>query len=151
MILELIIGQLFLVLFNVGNAFFDAYRMMHNKKIAHGINFAAYLIVTVIICMLLHIPFKFYILFDKILLVYGPGLLFLATAFFNRQLSFDIPLNLRRGLAWDYQSTAQPPKSITDRIERFLFGTGPNVGKLIANFYMGCYVVLIMTFIVLYG
>jgi hypothetical protein len=44
------------------------------------------------------------------------------SAFCNRQFSFDIPLNLRRGLAWDYVSLADPPKSILDRIEIRIFG-----------------------------
>jgi len=132
MIIEFLVGQLFLALFNLGNAFFDAYRIIENKHIAHGINFLAYLLFALGICFLLQIP------------PIPAGILFLASAFFNRQFSFDIPLNLRRGLAWNYQSTANPPKSITDRIERSIFGTGVNVGTRIAKAYAVCYVVIII-------
>ena len=138
MIVELLIGQLFLVLFNIGNVFIDAYRILDNKKIAHGVNGTAYVLFIIIICFLLHIPII-------------PALLFGIIGFFNRQLSFDIPLNLRRELEWYYQSAANPPKSIIDRIERFIFGNGQNVGKLIAKTYLSCYAALLITFIVLYG
>lgn len=143
MIIELLIGQLFLVLFNIANAYIDAYRILDNKKIAHGINFTAYAIAALIICFLLSIPF--YLLFGW--LPYGPGMLFMLSAFFNRQFSFDIPLNLRRGLAWDYQSQDNPPKSATDRIERAMFGTGANVGKKIFKVYLACYCLIIIVWV----
>lgn len=143
MLIEFLVGQLFLALFNVGNAFFDAYRILANKHIAHALNFIAYLLVAIVICLLLGIHFHF----AWGWLPYGQGILFLASAFFNRQFTFDIPLNLRRGLAWNYQSTADVPKSITDRIERAIFGTGQNVGTRIAKVYAACYVVTITLWI----
>lgn len=128
MIFEYLIGQLFLVLFNIGNAFIDAYRILNNKKIAHAINFAAYLCFSVIVSYPLGICH------------YSVALmLFFISAFFNRQFSFDIPLNLRRGLAWDYQSQAQPPKAIMDRIERAIFGNELYTGKDIFKAYLVCY------------
>lgn len=134
MIIELLIGQLFLILFNIANAHIDAYRILANKTIAHAVNFVAYLAFTAIICLLLSMPV-------------GPVILFFLSAFFNRQFSFDIPLNLRRGLACDYQSTANPPKAILDRIERAVFGVGPNVGKRILKAYSICYCVIIIIWV----
>lgn len=143
MLIELLIGQLFLALFNVANSYIDAYRILGNKTIAHGLNFGVYLLATVVICFLLSIPF--YIIWGW--LPCGPGMLFMLSAFFNRQFSFDIPLNLRRGLAWDYQSKAEPPKSITDRIERAIFGIGESVGLKIFKVYAGCYCLIITVWI----
>lgn len=130
MIIEFLIGQLFLALFNITNSHIDAHRILDNKTIAHGVNFAAYALAVAIICFLLSIPFGW------------PIVLFALSAFFNRQFSFDIPLNLRRGLAWDYQSTANPPKAILDRIERFIFGDGANVGRFIFKVYLTCYCII---------
>lgn len=104
-----IIAQLGLTLFNIGNAAFDAHRIMMGYRIYHGINFGIYVLVAGGICWVGH--------FDL-----GTIILFAVSAFCNRQLSFDIPLNLMRGLKWDYVSTAKPPKSLTDRIEIWLFG-----------------------------
>lgn len=143
MLIELLVGQLFLALFNVANSFIDAYRILDNKTIAHGMNFGVYLIVSIIIAYLLDIPFHF--LFGW--LPTGTGMLFMLSAFFNRQFSFDIPLNLRRGLAWYYQSQANPPKSITDRIERAIFGTGGNVGMKIFKVYLACYCLILTVWV----
>lgn len=143
MLIELLAGQLFLALFNIANSYIDAYSILDNKKIAHGMNFGAYLLAAVIIAYLLGIPF--HLIWGW--LPSGPGMLFLLSAFFNRQFSFDIPLNIRRGLAWDYQSQADPPKSITDRIERAIFGTGANVGKKIFKVYLACYCLIITVWV----
>lgn len=130
MIIVFLIGQLLLAIFNVANSRIDAYRIMKDKDIAHALNFTAYLVFTIVLCIIF--GFRLY-----------PIILFMLSAFFNRQFSFDIPLNLRRGLAWNYQSTANPPKAILDRIERAIFGTAPNVGDKIFNAYLACYVVII--------
>lgn len=131
MIIELLIGQLFLALFNIANAHIDAYRILNNKTIAHAVNFGAYMLATALICFLLSIQ------------LWLPVILFGLSAFFNRQFTFDIPLNLRRGLVWYYQSIANPPKAILDRIERAIFGTAAMVGKRIFNVYFACYCVII--------
>jgi hypothetical protein len=104
-----LLNQTVLVAFNYGNCRLDAYRILRNKHIAHGINFGAYAIIVGLLCWLTR-----YELWEIIV--------FSISAFCNRQFSFDIPLNLRRGLKWDYVSTAIPPKSITDQIEIRLFG-----------------------------
>lgn len=95
--------------FNLINSRIDAYRILQHKPIAHGINFTAYLIAVAVIVVTgrMHLP-------DIILLC--------ISAFCNRQISFDIPLNLRRGLKWDYVSTAKPPKAFLDRIEIRIWG-----------------------------
>lgn len=104
-----LLNQLALAGFNLINSRIDAYRILKNKKIAHGINFGAYVVFVGLLCRLGR-----YEVWDI--------LLFSISAYCNRQFSFDIPLNLRRGLKWDYVSKANPPKSITDRFEIWLFG-----------------------------
>jgi hypothetical protein len=104
-----LINQVALAMFNLINSRIDAYRIMRNKTIAHGINFGVYALFCALLCWLA----RWYV---------GVITLFCVSAFCNRQLSFDIPLNLRRGLKWDYVSTAKPPKALLDRIEIRLFG-----------------------------
>jgi hypothetical protein len=107
--ISFLINQLVLAGFNLINSRIDAYRILRNKKIAHGINFGAYCLFVGLLCWLSR---------------YSPWeiVIFSVSAFCNRQFSFDIPLNLRRGLKWDYVSLANPPKSITDQFEIRLFG-----------------------------
>lgn len=104
-----LINQLVLVVFNYANSRIDAYRILHNKKIAHGINFAAYAVFVGLLCWLGRYDIWNIVLFG-------------VSAFTNRQFSFDIPLNKRRRLKWDYVTKADPPASILDRIEIRLFG-----------------------------
>jgi hypothetical protein len=104
-----LIAQIILVAFNFLNAQFDADRIKANKRIYHGINFGVYTLICAVICWIAHWNV-------------GVITIFLVSAFCNRQLSFDIPLNIYRGLPWHYVSLAKPPKSITDRIEIRLFG-----------------------------
>lgn len=104
-----LLNQLALAVFNLINSRIDAYRILKNKKIAHGINFGAYVVFVGLLCWLGR-----YDVWDV--------LLFSISAYCNRQFTFDVPLNLRRGLKWDYVSKANPPKSITDRFEIWLFG-----------------------------
>lgn len=108
-----------LVLFNLTNVWIDAYRIMRHKRIAHGINFAAYALFVAFLCWQCH---------------WGIGVitLFCVSAFCNRQLSFDVPLNIRRRLPWWYMSTANPPKAWWDKIERMIVGYN---GKLITTIY----------------
>jgi len=101
--------QAFLAGFNFGNSQLDAYRILRNKHIAHGINFGVYSLFCGVLCWLARWNI-------------GVITLFSVSAFCNRQITFDIPLNLRRGLKWDYVSLANPPKSIMDRFEIRMFG-----------------------------
>jgi hypothetical protein len=108
-VISYLLNQLALAGFNLINSRIDAYRILRNKRIAHGINFGAYALFIGLLCWLGR-----YDIWDI--------LLFSISAYCNRQFTFDIPLNLRRRLEWDYVSKANPPKSITDRFEIWLFG-----------------------------
>lgn len=119
--MSFLLNQLALAFFNLVNSRIDAYRILRNKTIAHGINFGAY---AAFIGLVIWIA-------DYSL---SNGVLFGISAFLNRQLSFDIPLNLRRGLPWFYQSTANPPKAWWDKVERRLFGIDYD-GKKIVFWY----------------
>lgn len=121
-----LLNQLALVIFSVINAYLDAYRILKHKEIAHAINFIAYGLFTALIVWHAGYDLKNIILFSY-------------SAFFQRQLSFDITLNLRRHLKWYYQSAANPPKAILDRIERKLFGIDYD-GKKIVMWYSVFYV-----------
>ena len=108
------------------NSQLDAYRILRNKSIAHGVNFILYGLFVALLNWVAEYDLKGVIIFS-------------ISSFFNRQFSFDIPLNLRRHLVWYYQSTANPPKAIFDRIERFVFGNHPLVGLKIAIVYLVIY------------
>lgn len=98
-----------LMLFNLANVGIDAYRIMNHKRIAHGINFGVYALFVAFMCWVTH---------------WNTGViaLFCVSAFCNRQLSFDIPLNIRRRLPWDYVTKSKTPEAILDRIEIRIFG-----------------------------
>ena len=96
--------HILLIAWNIANSQIDAYRILKHKNIAHGVNFGAYAVVVGVLTWINH---NYWIL---------P-----LSAFFNRQITFDIPLNVRRKLDWFYQSTAIIPKAVMDRIERFVF------------------------------
>lgn len=104
-----LIAHVLLVIFNLVNSRIDAYRILKNKTIAHGINFGAYALFTGAIIWAFH-----YGIYESVL--------FAVSAFCNRQFSFDLSLNKRRGVKWDYVSPAKPPKALMDRIEIRLFG-----------------------------
>lgn len=127
--LTYLINQAILVAFNLTNVKIDAYRIIKHKVIAHGINLAAYGLFTALLIWV----FK---------MNWGNAILFCISAFANRQLSFDIPLNRRRGLPWFYQSTAETPAAFWDRVERKLFGTAN--GKKIAAIYAGMWIVCLI-------
>lgn len=125
------INQLCLVFFNIINAYIDAYRILKNKSIAHAVNFCWYAASVITLVVLTNIT--------------GWSLfLFCCSAFFNRQVSFDITLNLRRGLSWDYQSIADPPKAVMDKIERVVFGDC--TGSVIALFYLNAWLDVMMVY-----
>jgi hypothetical protein len=128
--MSFLLNQLSLAFWNLINSRVDAYRILKNKTIAHGINFGVYGVIVGVLVYLGRYELKTVILFC-------------CSAFLNRQLSFDIPLNLRRGLPWYYQSIANPPKSLMDRVERKLFGVDYD-GKKIVMWYSIFYAVTII-------
>jgi hypothetical protein len=99
-----LLNQLALAGFNLINSRIDAYRILKNKHIAHAINFGVYALFCVELCWLA-------------LWNFGVITLFCVSAFCNRQISFDIPLNLRRHLPWDYVTKEKPPGAWLDRQE----------------------------------
>lgn len=112
-----LINQLTLAGFNLINSRVDAYRILRHKAIAHGINFIAYGAFTLVLYYFTNKPVLTWSAFPYVDLI-----VFCCSAFTNRQFTFDIPLNLRRGLQWDYVTKADPPKSVLDRIEIRIFG-----------------------------
>lgn len=127
----IIIPQILLIGFNMANVFIDAYKIKKlNKTIRHGINLGAYLAMAGVIIWLFE-------------LTPARSVVFLLSAFFSRQITFDIPLNLRRGLKWDYVSLDKPPKAIMDRIEVRLFGYN---GRLPVLIYSICWIVTLFIY-----
>jgi hypothetical protein len=112
-----LINQGALAGFNVINSRVDAYRIMQRKDIAHGINFGAYAIFALILYYFTMKPALSWSDFP-----YFDLAIFLISAFCNRQFTFDIPLNKRRGLPATYVSLAKPPKALLDRIEIRIWG-----------------------------
>jgi hypothetical protein len=112
-----LINQACLAGWNWGNTRIDAYRILRHKTIAHGINFIAYAVFTLVLYYLTCKPVLTWSAFP-----YADLIIFCVAAFTNRQFSFDIPLNLRRNLKWDYVSLDRPPKAWLDRQEVRIFG-----------------------------
>lgn len=110
-----LINQAILIAFNLVNVFLDAYKIKQAlkknipKSVRHGINFAAYAVCIGLVIWLRHLPL-------------WQAVVFAVSAFFNRQITFDIPLNWRRGLKWNYVSLDKPPKAIMDKVEIRIFG-----------------------------
>lgn len=128
--MTLLINQICFAWYNVLNAYGDSVRIKQDKTINHFINGMAYLLY-VFFVILIDGHFNFSTL------VLTP-----LSAFCNRQLSFDIPLNLMRkpALKWDYVS--KEPKSVIDRLEIRIFGYN---GRAPVVFYSA---ILILTIII---
>lgn len=130
-----LLAHLFLVIFNLFNSRIDAFRIMDNKTIAHGINFGAYAVFTGLICWYAHNNYYWN---------EWHFVLFAVSAFCNRQWSFDVPLNLRRHLKWDHVSTAKPPKAFLDRFEIRVFGYNGRAPVLMyATVWVACLIIKI--------
>jgi hypothetical protein len=112
-----LINQGALAGFNLINSRVDAFRILKNKTIAHGINLGAYAVFALILYYFTVKP-----VFTWADFPYVDFAVYLVSAFTNRQDTFDIPLNLRRGLKWDHVSTAKPPAAWLDRQEIRIFG-----------------------------
>jgi hypothetical protein len=112
-----LLNQVVLAGFNLINSRLDAYRITRHKTIAHAINFGAYAVFALVLYYLTTKPALTWVHFT-----YADFIVFCFSAFTNRQFSFDIPLNLRRKLKWDYVSLDRPPKAWLDRQEVRIFG-----------------------------
>jgi hypothetical protein len=125
--------------FNLINSRVDAYRIMRNKTIAHGVNFGAYVLFALVLYYLTVKPALNWVDFP-----YVDFTIYLVSAFCQRQLTFDIPLNLRRGLKWDYVSLARPPAAWLDRQEIRLFGYNGRAPVLMyAAVWLACLIIKI--------
>jgi hypothetical protein len=112
-----LINQVALAGFNLINSRVDAYRILRHKTIAHAVNLCAYAVFALVLYYFTTKPVLSWSDFP-----YWDFLIYLFSAFTNRQGTFDIPLNLRRGLKWDHVSQAKPPAAWLDRQEIRLFG-----------------------------
>ena len=124
------------ILFNLINSRIDAYRILKDKTIAHSINLTAYFLFVA--------AGYIYLRPDVTTIILG-----CLQAFFNRQVAFDIPLNLRRRkndktITWDYVSKANPPAAWFDRIEIKIFGRN---GRKIALWYISLWLITIICLI----
>lgn len=128
----MVIAIIIQAIFNWINTRKDAYRIMKHKTIAHGINFTAYAILVSIQLMILK-------------LWWPVAILFCVQAFLNRQNTFDIPLNLRRGLDKFYQT--KDPKALMDKIEYWVFGYNP---KAIAWTYIILWCITLVLILLIY-
>jgi hypothetical protein len=134
-----LINQGALAGFNLINSRIDAYRILKNKTIAHGMNLGAYLVFAIVLYYFTIKPALTWADFP-----YVDFAIYLVSAFTNRQGTFDIPLNLRRGFKWDHVSTAKPPKAFLDRIEIRLFGYNGRAPVLMyAAVWVACLIIKI--------
>ncbi len=116
-----------LIIFTIANivmAFVDSRKINKGKWVKHGINGALYIAIVAI-------P---YFIFNNWWLV--------GALLFNRLLVFNIALSLFRGLKWDYITPEKPPKAITDKLAKMVFGMN---GKLM----YGVYLVIFIAFLVI--
>lgn len=120
-----LLNQIIFILLNLLNAGNDAIKIREDKKIDHFLNGLAYILAIA----------TFALIFEMSVVEI---LLFSITCMCNRQLTFDIPLNLLRKLKWDYVSPA--PESFIDKWEKKLFG---NDGRKPNYIYFAVFVVTI--------
>lgn len=99
-----ILTILIFTLLNIFLAQHDANRIKKGKRIYHGVNGAIYIVL---------LSIQHYIFADWYLT---------AALCVNRLLTFNISLSLYRGNDWDYLSPE--PKSITDKIAKWVFKKG---------------------------
>ncbi len=134
---EFLILQAELIFINLFNVYIDAYKILKHKTIAHWLNLCAYLFFAVLFYVLVSKPELKFCCFS-----YLDFLLFLFSAFFNRQIFFDIPLNLKRGLSSFYVSLDKPPKAWLDRQEVKFFGyNGKKITIFYATLFFICFII----------
>jgi hypothetical protein len=93
----------------------DAAKIKDKKTIDHFLNGIAYCLTIVIFCMIFEMDWLEVIIFAL-------------SCFCNRQLFFDIPLNLMRKIKWNY--IPAKPESFVDKIE-LKFGFTPGTIEVI--------------------
>lgn len=134
-----LINQAALAGFNLINSRIDAYRITKHKTIAHAINFGAYLVFALVLYYFTVKPALTWADFS-----YWDLVIFCFSAFTNRQFSFDIPLNLRRHLPFDYVTKAKPPAAWLDRQEIRAFGYNGRAPVLMyATVWVACLIIKI--------
>jgi len=111
-----LINQAIFILINVLNAANDAAKIRKDKDVDHFLNGVAYVLSIIVFILIFEMDFVY-------------SLLFMVGCFCNRQLTFDIPLNLMRKLKWDYVSPA--PTSWVDKLEVKLFGQNGDTPNII--------------------
>jgi hypothetical protein len=93
----------------------DASKIKANKTIDHFLNGVAYILTITVFCMIFKMDW------------FESGL-FTLSCFCNRQLFFDVPLNLMRKLKWNYIPVK--PESFIDKIEGKI-GFSPGTAEII--------------------
>ena len=128
-----ILNQLCFAAINVFDAWIDKNRIADNvrSKVIHWINAILYTLVVSVIATFANHEWN------------AIALTFIAS-FFNRQLFFDIPLNLFRGLKWDYVTNAEKP-AWTDRVEIKLIGDN---GKAQTIIYAQSFIITILIYFI---
>lgn len=107
-----LINQAIFVLINTLMAGRDAIKIREHKTIDHFNNGLMYLLSIVVSGMIFRLNI-------------GEFVVFTISCFCNRQLFFDIPLNLIRKLKWYY--VPEKPESFVDKIEAKVFGKNGKV------------------------
>jgi hypothetical protein len=121
-----LINQTIFVLINTLNAGNDALKIKAHKPVDHFLNGLAYILSIIVFILIFKMEWYEVILFT-------------ISCFCNRQLFFDIPLNLLRKLKWDYVS--EKPESWVDKIEKRMFG---NNGRTPNYIYLTSFIVIIL-------
>ncbi len=119
-----------LIIFTIANivlAYLDAHKIVKGKWIKHGINAAIYIAMVAV---------PYFIFHNWILVV---------ALLVNRLIFFNIFLSLFRGKDWNYVTPENPPKALTDRIAKSIFGT--NGAKMYAVYGIAFILLLIILFI----
>lgn len=121
-----LINQAIFILINTLMAGKDAIKIRNEKTIDHFQNGMAYLLSISVFAIIFEMTFK-------------EAIFFYVSCFCNRQLFFDIPLNLLRKLKWDYVSP--DPASFVDKIEKRIFG---NNGKTPTFIYLSIFITTLL-------
>ncbi len=129
-----------LSVFNLANALHDSKRIKKHKRIYHGVNGAAYLLLVGLMIWWITLSDVAFTLHLGKRSLHVPAWLdsslFAVSALLNRQISFDGILNRLRGLSFFYVSPS--PKSKIDILEIKLFGKS---GYIVTIIYLILWVI----------